>query len=319
MDKSKLYVSPSPHLHSGASTRLIMLDVLIALSPAVVASVWLFGWRSLAIEVVCVAAAMAAETLCRIVMKRPQTVGDLSAAVTGLLLALNLPVSIPLWMAALGSTVAIVAVKQMFGGIGHNFVNPALIGRIVLMYSFTDEMTVWNLPLPLQTTADAVTGATPLAVESITDSFTLEQLFLGIRGGCIGETCTLALLLGGLYLMVRRVIAPTIPVCFVGTVFLLAWLVSGSPLVALYQSMAGGLLIGAIFMATDYVTCPINFRGKILYAVLCGALTVLIREQGALTEGASFAIIIGNVLTPLIDRLTRKRPYGEKRRVLQHG
>ncbi len=297
-------VSSSPHLHSGLSTRSIMLDVLIALIPAFAVSVWLFGWRALAVTAVSVASCVASEYLSRLVLRRDQTVGDLSCVVTGVLLALNLPSTVPLWQVALGGVVAIVVVKQMFGGIGHNFVNPALVGRIVLLMSFTDDMTTYAKPL-----TDAVTSATPLA-ENADESLT--NLLFGIHGGALGETCAIALLIGFAYLLVRRVITPTIPLVFVGTVFVLSWVIEGSLYAATYQMLAGGLLLGAIFMATDYTTSPITPLGKVIFAVGCGLLTVLIRQWGALPEGVSFAIVIMNILVPLIEKATYALPFGMK-------
>lgn len=312
MEKQPLLVSSSPHLHCGMNTRDIMRDVIIALIPALVASVWLFGFRALAVQVVCVASAVAAEYLSRRVMKRPQTVGDLSCVVTGLLLAFNLPVSMPLWQAAFGSVVAIVVAKQMFGGLGQNFVNPALIGRIVLMGSFPAQMNNWVAPFAWTGKADAVTGATPLALSAAGGEVNRLQLLFGIRGGCLGETCVAALLLGGIYLVVRHVISPLIPVTYLATVFVLTWLLGADPVV---QVLSGGLMLGAVFMATDYATCPINKAGKAVYAVGCGLITVLIRLYGSLPEGVSFAIVIMNILTPLIERVTRPRPFGEKKAV----
>ena len=315
MEKQPLLITSSPHLHCGMSTRNIMLDVLIALIPAAVASIWLFGWQALAVELVCVASCMAAEYLCRVVMKRPQTVGDLSCIVTGVLLAFNLPATIPLWQAALGGVVAIVVAKQMFGGLGQNFVNPALAGRIVLMASFPGEMNTWVAPLQWRS-ADAVTSATPLELMANGadpgTNYSLTQLFFGMRPGSLGETCVFALLLGGVYLVIRRVISPIVPVAYIGTVFLLTWLLGQNPL---YHILSGGLILGAIFMATDYTTSPINKAGKVVFAVGCGLLTVLIRVYGSLPEGTSFAILIMNILVPLIERATRPVPFGSKRRL----
>lgn len=314
MEKS-LLVTSSPHLHSGASTRLIMLDVLIALVPALVASIWLFGWRALAVELVCIGACIAAESLSCCVLKKPQSAGDLSCVVTGLLLAFNLPVTLPLWQAALGGVVAIVVAKMMFGGLGQNFVNPALAGRIVLMASFPEEMNTWTMPVHFQG-ADALSTATPLAAAAAGDTaYNTTQLFFGIHPGCLGETCAVALLLGGAYLVIRRVISPIIPIGFVGTVFVLTWILGENPV---NQILSGGLLLGAIFMATDYVTSPITPAGKVVYAILCGLLTVLIRLYGSLAEGVSFAIVIGNILVPLIERATRPLAFGTKRRGVQH-
>lgn len=310
---SPLVITSSPHLHCGMTTRGVMLDVLIALSPAAAASVLLFGWRSAAVIVVCVAACLAAEYLSRIVLKRPQTAGDLSAVVTGVLLAFNLPASIPLWQAVIGGAAAIVVAKQMFGGLGQNFVNPALVGRIVMMASFPDAMKNWITPLQ-GSAADAVTSATPLAVLSQGGSmnYSMSELLVGIRPGCLGETCALALILGGLYLIARRVISPIIPLVYIGTVFIMTWLLGQNPLVHI---LSGGLMLGAIFMATDYTTSPINKAGKIVFAVGCGLLTVLIRVFSSLPEGVSFAIVIMNILVPLIERATRPLPFGEKRRL----
>ncbi len=305
MQSSKI-VSSSPHLHSGSSTRTIMLDVLIALAPAFVVSVVLFGWRAFAVTAVCVASCMASEYLSRLVLRREQTVGDLSCVVTGVLLAFNLPSTLPLWQAALGGVVAIVVVKQMFGGIGQNFVNPALVGRIVLLMSFSESMATYVAPF---SGADAVSSATPLS-ENTTQ---LTDLFFGIHGGSLGETCAAALLLGFAYLLVRRVITPTIPVIFVGTVFVLSWLVEGSAYEATRQILSGGLILGAVFMATDYTTSPITPLGKVIFALGCGLLTVLIRQWGSLPEGVSFAIVIMNILVPLIEKATYSLPFGKKR------
>ena len=306
MDKP-LIVTSSPHLHCGMNTRGMMLDVLIATVPAAVASLLLFGWRALAVMLVCVASCMASEILSRWVMKRDQTVGDLSCIVTGMLLAFNLPATIPLWQAALGGVAASVVAKQMFGGLGQNFVNPALVGRIVLLASFPESMNHWVVPFG-GTGVDAVTAATPLAEGAAPYSVT--ELFFGIHGGCLGETCAMALLLGGIYLVLRRVISPTVPLLYIGTVFVLSWLLGENPL---YQVLSGGLMLGAVFMATDYTTSPINKAGKAVYAVGCGLLTVLIRQFGSLPEGVSSAIVIMNILVPLIERATRPLPFGRRR------
>ncbi len=308
MVERTLMVSSSPHLHCGMNTRDIMRDVIIALIPAVVASVWLFGPRALAVELVCVAAAMAAEYLSRRVMKRPQTVGDLSCIVTGLLLALNLPVTAPLWQVAFGAVVAIVVAKQLFGGLGQNFVNPALLGRIVLMGSFPTEIGAsWATPLAWLSGTDAVSTVTPLTDSSM--NIEPLDLFLGLRRGCLGETCVVALLLGGMYLVARHIISPIIPLTYLGTVFVLTWILGENPVTHL---MSGGLMLGAIFMATDYATCPIHRPGKFIFAVGCGLLTVLIRLYGSLPEGVSFAIVIMNILVPLIEKVSGPRPFGGK-------
>ena len=305
----RLTVSANPHIKHGDSTRSIMLDVILALLPAGAASVVIFGIRALFLIITCVGSAVVAEGVCRIIMKRPQTIGDLSAVVTGLLLAYNLPVTLPLWMGALGSVIAIVVVKQMFGGIGHNFVNPALIGRIVLMNSFTSAMTTWALPVAYQQSgADVVTSATPLALMKSGEQLpSLLDMFLGQTGGCLGETCALALIIGGVYLVCRKVISPVIPLVFVGTVAVLTFFAGYNPL---YEVLSGGLLLGAIFMATDYVTSPTTTSGKVIFAIGCGAITAFIRIFGSIPEGVSYSIIIMNILTPHINTLTRKKPFG---------
>ncbi len=309
-----LLVSSSPHLHCGMNTRHIMRDVIIALVPALIASVWLFGPRALAVELVCVASAMAAEYLSRLVMKRPHTVGDLSCIVTGLLFAFNLPSTIPLWQAAFGAVVAIVVAKQMFGGLGQNFVNPALVGRIVLMGSFPAEMDAWQVPLSWLGGVDGVTAATPLAQLKENGDALIDPLkmLIGIRGGCLGETCVIALVLGGIYLTVRHVIRPLVPITYIATVFVLTWLLGENPVA---HVLSGGLMLGAIFMATDYATSPINRGGKFVYAIGCGLLTVLIRVYGSLPEGVSFAIVIMNILTPLIEKAVRPRVFGSGKAV----
>lgn len=308
----KLIVSASPHLRSGATTQKIMLDVLIALAPAAVVSVILFGPKALLLIVLCMACCVLCEYLCRRVMKRDNTIMDLSAAVTGLLLALNLPVSINPLIAVFGCLAAIIVVKQMFGGIGQNFVNPALTARIILMTSFPSRMTTWTAPFAYLNGTDGATTATPLALsaQGATDSLpSYLDMFLGVRGGCLGETCTLALLLGGIYLIARRVISPVIPVCYLGTAAVMSLLLGRD---VLFDLMAGGLMLGAIFMATDYTTSPITFKGKIIYAVGCGVLTMLIRVFGSLPEGVSFSIVILNILVPLIERVSRPKPFGKE-------
>ncbi len=299
---AKLFTSSSPHLRSTASTRRIMLDVIISLLPAAVASIVFFGVGAAVLIGICVLMSVVTEYFCRIIMKRDQTIGDLSAAVTGLLLALNLPANLNPLIAAFGCVVAIVVVKQMFGGIGMNFVNPALAARIVLMVSFPAAMTNW-IPSKLSG-VDAVTSATPLAEGT---SFSYMELLLGNHGGSMGETCAVALLLGGLYLILRKVIAPTIPVVYIGTAAVLSFLLGLDPL---EQVLSGGLLLGAIFMATDYTTSPITKWGKVIYAVGCGVLTILIRTFAEVPEGVSFSILIMNILTPHIENATAPRAFG---------
>ena len=317
-------VSSSPHLHSPVTTPRLMRDVLIALLPALIASVVIFGPRALLLTAVCVATCVLAEYLSRKVMKRPNTIGDLSAAVTGVLLAFNLPASLPLWMAVIGCVVAIVVVKQCFGGLGQNFVNPAIAGRIVLMVSFPTQMTTWPAPFAYLSADRAATTATPLAslpamleagaadpsaLPSLTD------MLLGNRGGCLGEVCALALLLGGVYLIARRVISPIIPLCYIATVALCMLPATGfDPTLTAYELLSGGLILGAFFMATDYVTSPITSKGKVIFAVGCGIITVVIRLFASLPEGVSFSIMLMNILVPHIERLTAPKPFGTSRK-----
>ncbi len=313
VNNKKLFVSASPHVHSGASSQRIMLDVIIALIPALIVSVALFGPRALAVAATTITTAVLVEYLARRAMKRHNTINDLSAVVTGLLLALNLPVSIPLWIAALGGIVAIVVVKQFFGGIGQNFVNPAIAARIVLLVSFPNAMGHWTEPLVWKT-ADAVSSATPLvslSPDNMAGLPSLYEMFIGIRSGSLGETCAAALIIGGVYLIVRKVISPSIPLAYIGTVAVISLIAGKGDFTYLaYQLMSGGLLLGAIFMATDYSTSPINYKGRIIYGVGCGLLTVVIRLFGSLPEGVSYAILLMNIFTPLIERATTPKPFG---------
>lgn len=312
-----LTVSASPHVRSSETVTGIMLDVIIALVPSLVASVILFGFRSLLVTAVCVASCVVFEFAARKIMKRDVTIGDLSAVVTGLLLAFNLPVSIPLWMCLVGSFFAIVVVKQFFGGIGQNFVNPAIGGRIVMLVSFSSAMTTWSEPLTWRNGVDAATTATPLSILKgfdgaiSSDLPSLWQMFLGIRGGCLGEVSALALLIGGFYLLARKVIKPTIPLCFVGTVAVIMLIAGkGDFTFVAYELLSGGLLLGAIFMATDYSTSPITTKGKILFGIGCGVITSVIRLFANLPEGVSYSIILMNILVPHIEALTTPKPFG---------
>ena len=297
-----LAVSSSPHIRDNACTRTIMQDVLIALLPALAMSVYNFGFQALLVTVVCVVCAVGSEFLFEIGVKRPVTVTDLSAAVTGVLLAFCLPVSIPLWIAGLGSVIAIVVVKQLFGGIGENFANPAATARIILLVSFGTAMTSW--------TVDGISSATPLGIMKEATAGGLPSpmdMLLGRHAGSLGETCAIALLLGGVYLIVRKVITWHIPVAYIGSVAIFA-LIAGQDLT--YQLMGGGLLLGAIFMATDYSTSPATSLGKLIYGVGCGLLTMVIRTWGSSPEGVSYAILLMNIVTPHIDNLTRHKPLG---------
>ena len=306
----KLIVSTSPHIHTKTTTARSMLDVIIALSPAAVASVVLFGLRALLVLAITTGAAVLAEFLFNLAVGKKQTVGDLSAAVTGLILALTLPVSIPLWQAVLGSVFAIVAVKCLFGGIGCNFANPAVTARVFLILAFTAAATgaptVFAEP-------ELVGGATPLEIlkgGSVDGLPSLFDMMLGNRPGAMGETCFPAIALGAIYLVMRKVIAWEIPIIFVSSTFLLTFALTGSPEVAVSGIFAGGLLFGAVFMATDYVTSPVNRGGRMVFALGCGIITALIRIFGAYPGGVSFAILIMNILSPYIERLTARRPLG---------
>ena len=295
-------LSVSPHIHSGRSTTSIMRDVLIALLPATVAGAVIFGLRALLVVAVCVAASVGFEAMYNLITKKDQTVGDLSAAVTGLLLALNLPANVPLWQCVVGSLFAIVVVKCLFGGIGCNPVNPAITARVFMLVSFGAMATA-----ALPTAVDTASSATPLSGGSAS----LTDLFLGLTGGAIGETCAAALLLGFVYLLVRRIISWHIPVAFIGSVYLFSLFMEGmDAMAALSAILSGGLLLGAIFMATDYVTSPTNAWGKIIFGVGAGLITFLIRYFGSYPEGVSFAILFMNIITPYINSWTRRKVFG---------
>ncbi len=302
-----LKVSGSPHQVSGVTTPRIMLTVIVALFPTLVASAVLFGYRALTLTAVTVLSCVGFEFLFRKLLRRDNTVGDLSAVVTGLILAFNLPVNLPYWMAVVGAFAAIVVTKEFFGGLGQNFANPALVGRIVLMLSFTSAMTTYVSPA--FSSVDAVTSPTPLAAGD--GLYNLKDLFLGLHGGTLGETCALTLLIGLLILLVTKTVTPTIPLCYIGSYALFS-LFAGQD--ALSMTLSGGLLLGAVFMATDYVTSPTTFWGRVLFGVGCGLLTFVIRSFGAMTEGVSFAILIMNLLVPLIERITPPVPFGVKRK-----
>ncbi len=311
---NKLFVEASPHIRSSRTTKNIMLDVIIALCPALIASIVLFGYKAAVLTAVCVASCVLFEFLFNKIVKKPGTVSDLSAIVTGIILSFNLPVDLPIYMAVIGCFVAIVIVKCLFGGIGQNFANPAITARIVLMLSFTAAMTTWTEPFAwLKGGTDAMTSATPLGVISSGEGSlpSLMDMLLGVRGGCLGETCTAALLLGGIYLIIRGVIRPITPICFIGTVAVLSFISGGFDLnYVAYQVMGGGLVLGAFFMATDYSTTPMTDKGKIIFAVGCGLITFLIRQFANYPEGVSFSILVMNCLTPLIDRFTAAKPFG---------
>ncbi|MBO5571163.1 MAG: RnfABCDGE type electron transport complex subunit D [Ruminococcus sp.] len=304
---NKLIVSPSPHDENFVKTHSIMLQVIMALMPALGVSIYIFGPRVLPLTAVCVGSCILFEYLCRRLMKRDNTIGDMSAAVTGLLLAMNLPVTAPYWMAVVGSFVAIVIVKQLFGGIGQNFANPAITARIVLMVGFP---TINHWIKPLEYDYDAVSSATPLVLAKKGEELpSYLDMFLGKTGGSLGETCALALLLGGLYLAARKIISLAAPLSFIGSLFILSWIAGDDPL---YQILAGGVFLGAFFMATDYATTPITQKGKVVFGLGCGIITFVIRHFGSYPEGVSFSILLMNVLTPYIEELTRNKPFGAK-------
>ena len=309
--ENNLIVSSSPHLHSGARTRKIMLDVIIALAPATVMAVVLFGIRALLLILTSVATAVLSEFLFNIITKKNQTVFDLSAVVTGLLLALTLPATTKLWQVVVGAVFAIVVAKCLFGGIGCNFANPAIAARVMMLISFTNDVAGGTSTGFAENPLEA--GATPLAVIGKEGAVlpSLTDMLIGNRGGAIGETCAIALLVGFVYLIVRRVITWHIPVSFVGTVFLASLFMEGfSVMTALSLILSGGLLLGAIFMATDYVTSPATPLGKIVFGVGAGLLTFMIRYFATYPEGASFAILIMNILTPYIEKLTARKIFG---------
>ena len=303
----KLIVSTSPHVHQRVSTTSVMRDLLIALSPVTVAAIVLFGAKAALIIALCVGTSVVSELLFCFLSKRPSTISDLSAAVTGLLLALNLSTNVTVWQCIVGSVFAIIIVKCAFGGLGRNFANPAITARVMLLIAFSDVVAGGA-----ETNFMLKAGATPLAVmkDGVGTLPSMIDMLLGNRGGAIGETCAVALLLGGIYLLVRRVITWHVPVVYVGGVFLLSLLMKQDLNVALYQIMGGGLLIGAIFMATDYVTTPKRKLGKVVFAAGCAILTVLIRFYGSYPEGVSFAILIMNILTPYIDMLVSPKNKG---------
>lgn len=318
-----LSVSPSPHIHHPDSTRTVMLDVIFALIPAALWGVYIFGLRVLWVILACVGSAVLAEGLTQKLLRRPVTVTDCSAAVTGLLLALNLPATVPLWMCVIGSAFAIIVVKQLFGGIGKNFVNPALAARVFL-FSWPESMGFFTAPgarlglLDFSVKADGVdvvSAATPLASlkAGVIPEISLFDLIFGEVGGCIGEVSAILLIAGGIYLLVRRVITWHIPVAYLGTVAAVTFFFPQGGAGATFMLMelfAGGLMLGAFFMATDYTTSPVTPTGRLIYGVGCGLLTVLIRYFGGYSEGVSFAILIMNTLVWYLDRFTRPIVFG---------
>lgn len=316
--QKKLVVTSSPFLrNTKVSTRGLMGDVVLALLPTALAAVWFFGAGALSLILVSVASAVLAELVYERLTHQKSTIGDLSAVVTGLLLAFNLPANAPWWMGAIGSVIAIVLVKQMFGGLGQNFINPALAARTILMLSWAGLMASKAVPAGGQLFGLAAVDATASATPLVNSNYTLWQLFIGEVPGMLGETCKFTLILGGIYLIARRVIDWRVPVFFIGTAFILFWIETGSVYQpnstdsALYQVLSGGLLLGAFFMATDYVTCPVTKWGRVIMGVGCAVLLFIIRTyNGSYPEGCSFAILFMNVLTPLIDKWTTPKTFG---------
>lgn len=306
---NNLNVSYAPHIVTTPSTRKIMGYVLIALIPALIVAVYEFGIRALLLTAFCAVVCVIFEWLFCKVTKKENTIQDLSAVVTGVLLAYNLPSNFPFWMAAIGCFVAIFIAKNLFGGIGQNFVNPALTGRIVLFVSFATEMTSWPLPRGLMGATDAVTGATPLGILAKGGGTMPSNLdlFLGNVGGSLGEVSAIALIIGGIFLLWKKVISPIVPICFIATVFIFAVLAGQDPV---FHILAGGVMLGAIFMATDYATTPTDWRGKIIFGIGCGIITMMIRLFGSYPEGVSFSIIIMNIITPHIDNWCAKHFCG---------
>ena len=305
--ETNLILSSSPHIHTRDSSRRIMLDVIIALLPAAIAGVIIFGAKALGVIAACVITAVVSEALFNVITRKKQTVGDFSAVVTGLLLALNLSTNVAIWQCVVGTVFAIVVVKCLFGGIGKNFANPAITGRVFMLLAFS---SVAGGAKPA--VVELVSSATPLELlaQGSENAPSLMELFLGLHGGAIGETCCLALLLGFAWLLFRRVIKWHVPVIFIGTVFVLYLVFTGSFQMALAESLAGGLFIGAIFMATDYVTSPITLKGKMVFALGCGLVTFIIRYFCAYPEGVSFSILAMNILTPYIEKFTGNTPLG---------
>lgn len=319
LDLSKVKVSSSPHIRSDETVRQIMLDVVIALLPALVVSIFVFGWRALVLTVVSVCACIFFEWLYGVLLRRPNTTGDCSAVVSGMLLAFNVPVTAPLWLVIVGAAFAMVIVKGLFGGIGKNFMNPVLSARAFL-FSWPVIMTSWvkiRTALPLfATPVDVVTSATPLAAlkAGALPDFSVFELALGMHGGSLGETSAFALAAGGLYLLYRRVISLHIPVAYLGTVAALTFLFPRGGLPAgdfmVAHLLSGGLMLGAIFMATDYTTSPLTRKGQVIFGIGCGVLTVVIRYFGSYPEGVSYSILLMNACVPLIERATEPKSLG---------
>ena len=307
---NKLVVSSSPHIRTANNTQRVMIDVIIALLPTIIAGSIIFGLRALVVVAVCALSSIVAEFLFNVIVKKEQTIFDFSAAVTGVILALNLRADAPLWQCVIGSVFAIVVVKCLFGGLGCNFANPAATARVFLLVSFAEKLGGGALPVGVELSS----SATPLELlKKGGDLPSLSDMFFGIKGGAIGEVCIAAILIGFLYLVVRKVIHFETPVIFVATVFVLSLISDNSFTIATYQILSGGLMFAAVFMATDYVTTPITRSGKMIFAFGCGLITFLIRTFGGYPEGVSFSILIMNILSPYIEKWTAKAPLGGKK------
>lgn len=322
--ENKLIVSSSPHVRTNKDTSYIMKQVVIALLPATLAALFFFRLSALNVIFFCVTGSVGAEFLCQKISKQESTIGDFSAVVTGLLLAFNVPASLPWWMCLLGAAFAIIVVKMVFGGIGNNFVNPALAARAFLLASFPVAMTLWTrtgVNWVSSGNIDAYTTATPLSflkagsngVSSLADSgISISNMLIGNIGGCIGETSAVLIILGGLYLMYKGIINYVIPTFYICTVAILMFILGGFNFTfVIYELLAGGLMLGAFFMLTDYTTSPMTKKGQIIYAVLAGLITTVIRLYGGYPEGVSYSILLVNIMTPLIDKYTNTKVFGE--------
>ena len=304
--ENNLIVTSNPHITDNVSTRKLMGNVVISLVPCIIASAMIFGLRALLLTAVTTAACVGFEYLYCMLMKKPNPVGDLSAVVTGIILAMNFPVTLPLWMGIVGAFISIVLVKQLFGGLGYNFANPALVGRIALFSGFSSAMTTWKFPAAA---VDQLSSATPLQVAD-PSALNPMDLFLGVHGGVMGETCALAILIGFVWLVATKTISPAIPVTYVATVAVMSLLCGQNVMV---QLLSGGLMFGAVFMATDYVTSPFTLKGKIVFGIGLGIITSAIRFWGNMAEGVSFAILLMNLWVPYINDLTHQVPLGYKK------
>jgi electron transport complex protein RnfD len=315
--KKQFAVSGAPHIHAKDTTAVLMLDVITALMPTVIAGVWLFGWNAARVVIISVVSCVGFEFLWEVLLKKPITINDLSAVVTGVILAMNLPSTAPWWLIFIGGAVAILLVKQLFGGLGDNFVNPAIAARAVLLASWPALMSgssAYVTPFdavssatPLGMLADATSAATPMAAEAAAN-YSMIDMLIGRIPGCIGEVSKIAILLGLAYLLIRKTISWQIPVTMIASFMLFTWAFGGDPVQGV---LMGSVLFGAVFMATDYVTCPMTTTGKLIYAGGAGLIIALIRAYGGYPEGTTYAILLMNVVTPLIDRATRRRIYGE--------